>query len=363
MRRAPSPARVSLAGFARRSLLAFLAFTAVAGASPAAARPMAQKLDPAKLGRQPAAIRDRVIGPGATSALQVPVARVPAGGLDARYPVGDGRTVRVILSAVYEPDPQVSQSVATFLGTLLHGGEIVGVTVYLATPDELGLACGVGAEACFNSATNLIVMPAVPPPSGISQEDILSHEYGHALANGRSNYPFPAVALGTKRWATYEQVCRRFVGALGDPAAVLPYRDLPGEAFADSYRLLNGGSPALFVFNRSFFPDATDFRLIRADVLNPWHQRPPAVHRGAGDRRMRIATPLDGLLRVKLVAAPGSDYDLTLTSPLRRQPIAVGTRRGRVDELATLICGVRGYSLQVRRHSGRGPYRMTVSRP
>src|SRR5688500_17741622 len=119
VRGAPSPARVSLAGFARRSLLALLALAliAVAGASPAAARPTAQKLDPAKLGRQPAAIRDRVIGPGSTAALQVPVARVPAGGLDARYPVGDGRTVRVILSAVYEPDAEVSQSVATFLGT------------------------------------------------------------------------------------------------------------------------------------------------------------------------------------------------------------------------------------------------------
>ena len=340
-----------------------LATVAAAGAPPAGAQPVARKLDPSHLGRSaPAGIRDRVIGRAGTQALEVPEARVPTGGLDGRYPLGDGRTVRVILSQVYKPDPQVSQSVATYLGTLLHGGEIVGVTVYLATPDELGLACGAGAEACFNSLTNLIVVPAVPPPSGISQEDILAHEYGHALANGRSNHPFPAVALGTKRWATYEQVCPRFVAALGDLSS-LPYRDLPGEAFADAYRILNGGSPSLFVFNRVYFPDATAFRAIRADIFDPWYQRPPAVLRGAGDRRMRVRTPLDGLLRIKLVAAPGSDFDLELRSPFLSQPVAVGTRRGRVDEVATLICGVRGYSLSVRRHSGRGSYRMTVSRP
>ena len=201
-----------------------LATVAAAGAPPAGARPVARKLDPSHLGRSaPAGIRDRVIGRAGTQALEVPEARVPTGGLDGRYPLGDGRTVRVILSQVYKPDPQVSQSVATYLGTLLHGGEIVGVTVYLATPDELGLACGAGAEACFNSLTNLIVVPAVPPPSGISQEDILAHEYGHALANGRSNHPFPAVALGTKRWATYEQVCPRFVARAGRPQlAALP---------------------------------------------------------------------------------------------------------------------------------------------
>ena len=117
------------------------------------------------------------------------------------------------------------------------------------------------------------------------------------------------------------------------------------------------------MFNRVYFPDATAFRAIRADIFDPWYQRPPAVLRGAGDRRMRVRTPLDGLLRIKLVAAPGSDFDLELRSPFLSQPVAVGTRRGRVDEVATLICGVRGYSLSVRRHSGRGSYRMTVSRP
>jgi len=340
-----------------------LATIAAAGPPAAGARPVARELDPAQLGRTtPGAIRDRVFGLRGASALQVPEARVPQGGLDGRYPLGDGRTVRVILSQVYKPDPQVSQSVATYLGTLLHGGEIVGVTVYLATPDELGLACGAGAEACFNSLSNLIVVPAVPPPSGISQEDILAHEYGHALANGRSNHPFPAVALGTKRWASYEKTCLSFVGALGDLDS-LPYRDLPGEAFADSYRLLNGGSPSLFVFNRAYFPTAAAFRAIRADIFDPWYQRPPTAYRGTGDRRMRIATPLDGLLRIRLVAAPGSDFDLELRSPFLSQPIAVGRRRGRIDEVASLICGVRGYSLSVRRHSGRGSYRLTVSRP
>ena len=61
--------------------------------------------------------------------------------------------MRVALSSAYEPDPAVAQSVASFIGGLVHGGEVVGVTVFLASPDELRLACGEGADACFNPET------------------------------------------------------------------------------------------------------------------------------------------------------------------------------------------------------------------
>lgn len=357
---------------ARRLLAGLLLLIVVAclgpGAGPALAKPAARALDPSRFGREAVAIRDRILDPR-VSALKVAEPRVPPGGLDARYPVGDGNTVRVILSEVYGPDPEVGQSVASFLGTLIHGGEIVGATVFLGSQQDIGLACGEGAEACFNAATNTMVVPAVPPPSGIPQEEIVAHEYGHVLANGRSNHPFPAVLFGTKRWASYERVCPQFISELADPDAQVPYRDIPGEAFADAYRILNGGNPGLFVFNRMYFPNATSLRLIREDALNPWHMRPPSVRTGAlsprrpGPRRIGIATPLDGLLRIKLVAAPGADYDLELRSPVVRFPVAQGRRRGRVEQVAALICGNRLYQLVIKPKRGFGPYRLTISRP
>lgn len=375
MSTAPSMAPVAPGDRARRVPLASLGalalmLIAAAGAADAAARPVAQSLDRSRLGRAPVAIHDRVISrpsPG----LRTPEPHAPTGGLEGRYPVGDGHTVRVILSAAYEPEPKVAQSVATFLGTLVHGGEIDGVTVFLGTQQEIGLVCGEGAEACFNSTTNLMLVPATPPPNGIPQEDVVAHEYGHAVANGRSNFPFPAVGTGTKRWATYEHVCQQIFGALTHPDRGISYRDDPGEAFADSYRILNGGDPGLFIFNRSFFPNPTDLGLIRQDVLDPWGPRLPDVRTGAfpADRpgvataRFSIATPLDGVLKVNIEAPPGADDDLELNVAGVSHAVARGAKRGRFDQVSALICGTRSFVVNVRRHSGSGRFRLTVSRP
>lgn len=349
------------------SALVALALLA-SGAAPADARPRANPLDPQRFGRQPVAIRDRIID-ARFPALKPAQPRIPEGGLEGRYPVGDGNTVRVVISETYEPDPTVAQSVASYLGTLIHGGEINGVTVFLGSPQDIALACGQETEACFNSAVNTMIVPAAVPSSGIPQEEIVAHEYGHALANGRSNQPFPAVLFGTKRWASYEQVCPRFLRTLADPQAQVPYGDIPGEAFADSYRILNGGSPGLFRFNRLYFPNATDLRLIREDALNPWHMRPAYVRDGSFSpgrpdvRRLGIATPLDGTLRIHLLSAPGTNYDMELRGPILRQPIAEGRRPGRIDQIASLVCGSRALQLTVRRKSGFGPYRLTISKP
>jgi hypothetical protein len=346
-----------------------IALAGAGGAAPAEAALRATRLDPARLGRGGVAIRDRVVSRR--------IWNLKAGGaipnsFDARYALGDGRFIRVILSEAYEPDPAVPESIARFVSTLLHGGEVDGVTVFMATPETLRLACGRGAEGCFNDVENLVLMPGVPPASGISLEEILAHEYGHAVANGRSNYPFPALLFGTKRWATHERVCERVfrnVGRNEEPG--IPYRSVPGEAFADSYRILNGGNPALWVFDRVYFPTPTSLRLIRADVLNPWAQRLPLLLRGsfpAGRpdirlRRYRLRAPLDGVLRIQVTAPPGSDFDLELRTPGVSFPVARAVTRGRSDRIAAIICGTRSFSLLVRRHSGSGRFVLRVSKP
>jgi hypothetical protein len=336
-----------------------------AAPAPVAARPAVAPLDAARLGRQPVVIRDRPLSRAAARNALAP----EPGSFDGRYPTGDGHTVRVILSEFFARDPAVPQSVATFMGRLVHGSELDRVTVFLAPQEEIALACGAGALACYSQLDNLMLVPAVGPP-GISREEIIAHEYGHVVANARNNFPFPAVSFGTKRWATYEHVCQRvFLG----PAPISPvaaYRQAPGEAFADSYRILNGGNPALWVFVRRYFPNAIALRAIRLDILRPWFQPPPLRLGGAftparagPTRRFRIVTPLDGLVRVTLTAPPGADYDLQVRMPGGRPPVIRSARPGRVDRLRALACGSRVVFVTVRRTSGFGRFRLSVSRP
>ena len=50
---------------------------------------------------------------------------------------------------------------------------------------------------------------ATLPSRDLSAEAIIAHEYGHHVAANRSNAPWAALDWGTKRWATYIQVCGR----------------------------------------------------------------------------------------------------------------------------------------------------------
>ena len=255
------------------------------------------------------------------------------------------------------------------MGRLVHGAEMDRVTVFLAPQEEIALACGGGALACYSQLDNLMLVPAVGPP-GIPREEIIAHEYGHVVANARSNYPFPAIAFGTKRWATYEHVCQRVFRRPPPTSPATAYRQSPGEAFADSYRILNGGNPALWVFVRSYFPNAGAFRAIRLDVLRPWFQRPPlrlggafTPSRAGPTRRFRIVTPLDGLVRVIVAGPPGADYDLEMRMPGGRPPLTRSSRPGRIERLSALACGSRVVFVTVRRARGFGRFRLSVSRP
>ena len=66
-------------------------------------------------------------------------------------------------------------------------------------------------------------------------KEIVTHEYGHHVANNSLDTPFDAEAYGTKRWASYMNICKRavagelFPGDEGDN-----YQENPGEAYAES---------------------------------------------------------------------------------------------------------------------------------
>src|SRR5919204_5437477 len=118
-----------------------------------------------------------------------------------------GGPVTVRVSDTYPQDPARAQRWADFLASLVHGSELSTVILFLAPLDEVQDRCGGGALACYGNG--LIVAPGDDPTSNTSAEAVVTHEYGHHVASSRDNTPWPAVEYGTKRWASYENVCAR----------------------------------------------------------------------------------------------------------------------------------------------------------
>jgi hypothetical protein len=317
--------------------------------------------------------RDTVIAaPSAGSA------RISASSTENRYSINDGggETVAIAITPACEAactaaDPQ---RIANFLGTLIHGAEMELLTVQLDTPSQIGFDCGYGAQACYYSDENKIVLNGndTSTPDGASREFVLAHEYGHHLARHReSPPPFPAaIDWGTARWSSYENVCRRSrAGALFPGNEGLHYFRDPGEAFAESfayYRFPESDVPWRWV--RALEPNPTAFQAIREDTLDPWLGRSAFRLRGRlPPRRGRAAirafgTPLDGT--VSLRPAGWHRYNLDLLNPAGR---ILRTSRHGLDfghRLNYTVCGQS--KLRVAIHSSRhggGAFKLQIQRP
>ena len=152
---------------------------------------------------------------------------------------------------------------------------------------------------------------------------MIAHVYGHHVAAHRSNVPWPALAWGTKRWASYEQVCRRarahelFPGAEGG----LVYLFNPGEVFAETFRLLNerkAGIPETpwRVVDNSLVPNDRDLALVEQDVTQPWSANRTLrflggfTARGSSVRSFKVATPLDGTFTASVQSAVAVRLDV-----------------------------------------------------
>jgi hypothetical protein len=319
--------------------------------------------------RLAARITDSRLSPGATHRL---AAGVSDWGGPFRTPQGETVTIRV--SDAYPEDPARAQRWADFLGSLIHGSELSSLTVYLAPLDEVQSLCGFGSLACYSPDRSLAVAPGENPFSDTSAEAILTHEYGHHVAANRTNAPWPAVEWGTKRWASYQQVCARAREGELFPGADTPflYDRNPGEGFAESYRLLNerrAGRPETpwEVVDRILYPDDTALALLEQDVVSPWTANASTTFRGtlrrtgATRRTFRTATALDGTLTA------------TATAPRARVSVAVLADDGRVVARSraaatsatarTTVCGTRSLRVRVTRASGSGAFQLRVSKP
>ena len=294
----------------------------------------------------------------------------PPGYWGGTYTASNGENVTVAVSEYYFQDPAGPQSYAEFFATgLIHGPELAQLAVVVVEPlSAVQQDCGGDALACYYPSDQLMFVPGEDPQAGVPLESIVAHEYGHHVANHSVNTPWAAVDWGAKRWASYENICTRTLQRTAYPGDEGEHYTLnPGEAFADTYRVMNelrwGLSPSSIywpVVDQSFFPDARAIQTVNQDVTAPWTANATTgtsgrfLKNGTRLRAYPLKTPLDGLLGVGVRSTAGR-YTVSLVDAGRQ--VASGRRFSRT------ICGGRSAALVVHRKGQPGRFSLNVSRP
>ncbi|MGH3004113.1 MAG: hypothetical protein ACRDM1_15855 [Gaiellaceae bacterium] len=305
------------------------------------------------------------IATAALSALALPAAALAWGGM---YPTGDqaGTSVDIQVSDSYPVDQTLPQSWATYLGTLVHGPEMSSLHLDLAPESEVESVCGAQALACYNPGSQTIEASPDGQLDEPTAHEIVAHEYGHHIARNRSDAPWSAEAYGTKRWASYMNICKRTrSGELTPGDEGSSYDENPGEAYAEAYRVLNltkqGATDIDWdIVDRSLYPDATALALLEQDVTDPW-TGPTVTHvRGSFGygtvRTIGLKTTLDGSLILRLHAPTTATMSLALYSGATL--VAHGATSIRYQ-----ICGQRALTLKVKRTAGSGSFTVDISKP
>ena len=103
----------------------------------------------------------------------------------------DGEVVNVyVQDELLAADPTTGQKWADILTGLVHGSELSSLTVYIATLDQVTQTCGSGALGCY--ANNRLIAIG-QDYHGLSARAVVTHEYGHHVADNRDNAPWQAV--------------------------------------------------------------------------------------------------------------------------------------------------------------------------
>jgi hypothetical protein len=278
------------------------------------------------------------------------------------YYTKTGEPVRVNFSDVYAADPTTAQSYVDFLGELTHGQEISRVTLWIAEPMLVQLMCGADTLGCYSPDSQFLTVIGNDVP-GYTVEEVLTHEFGHHIANNRSNAPWAGSTWGTKRWASYEDICNRTENGVAYPGDEgQHYAQNPGEAFAESYMFLNaqrfGVALPPWDYDPMFQPDSQSLSSILKDVMSPWTGPRTFVWKGkvakkGAARAATLSTELDGNASFRVVAPPGSVFQIYANGTL------VHSARGGTTGT---ICGTR--ALKTRVIGGtKGNFRVTATIP
>jgi hypothetical protein len=271
----------------------------------------------------------------------------------------DGEVVNISFSDAYPVDATLARSWADYMTSLVHGSELATVTILLAPLTEVEQYCGAQAYACYSPSQRTIVAPGEDPGPGTTAKGVLAHEYGHHVAASRLNPPFASVDYGTKRWASYTNVCARTQSGDLFPGAedARNYALNPGEGFAEAYRVLNEqrlglSQEAWEIVSPVLEPDAGSLAALSLDVTQPWTGASKSTLKGAlttktRTRTFRIATPLDGTLTIVPTQSTNTRVSVTVSSVSGAAAARTfATRTGR--SLSTLVCGARAYTVRVK---------------
>jgi hypothetical protein len=302
----------------------------------------------AGLGHGASGVHSRVVANRARA-----LAALQLNGWGGVYTTAAGEQVTVYSSNAYPIDPAANQATADFVGGLVHGKEISKVTIYLAPAQEVAALCESDeVEGCYYPASAQLV--SIGEDSRYSTvEEVLTHEYGHHVAANRTNDPWPAVAWGTKRWATVANVCRKTEMGLAFPGDEGEnYLKNPGESFAESYLHLNevrkGQPETRWFYDASFYPTKAALDAIEQDVLEPWDSYGMLRWKGRFTRRNQVGmatlkTPLDGLFELRLKAPRGSKVRIYGKNAKQVSPtVARGLACGQRSFVTSVISGGAG---------------------
>ena len=297
-------------------------------------------------------------------ALALPASALAWGG---SYATGDslGTFVQIQVSDSYPVDDALPQDWATYLGTLVHGPELARLTLDLMPLSDVQAKCGSQALACYDPSEQTIYASPEDQLDSPPAKEIVTHEYGHHVANNSNDAPWDALDYGTKRWSSYENICAKAAAGTASPGDEgSHYFQNSGEAFAESYRVLNlqklgVPSSGWDIVDPSFYPDATALTLLQEDITTPWVA--PTVSKLHGSfgtgvvRTFRVQTQLDGTFTARLISPTQAKMRLALYN--------AGTLVLRGTSIRYEICGERSLTLKVERFSGRGAFTISVSKP
>lgn len=317
-------------------------------------------------------VRDRVLSPGeSTFAFRTATAGAPAGWWGGPVTTATGVPITLYHSDYYRVDLAAQQSWAGYFEWLNHGAELSGLTVFFAPLAQVYRMCGVGALGCYSPVGRYMIVPG-DRNDGASMEQVIAHEYGHHIASNRDNAPWFAGDWGPKRWASYEAVCQRVQTGTAFPGDEGERYSLnPGEAFADSYRMLiiqragsfvsGWGAVMPFGFDLSFTPDSVAFGAINEDIYRPWSGPTGETWNGTFLKRRKtfvriVRTPNDGIALIRLTRAP-SGGTITLTDPATG--VVVATSR---NAIAFTVCGQESLGVRVSARF-RGSFNVQVAVP
>jgi hypothetical protein len=208
------------------------------------------------------------------------------------FTTSQGHQIAMYASLAYRADNQWLQDWANWLDDLPNGSEFSRLTVYLVPEkhsyyDDLESLCGPGAAGCYFPDTQRLIAPGSNLSDGTQMESVLAHEYGHHIANNRSNPPWEASTWGPKRWATDMNICKRVRAGTAFPGDEdTHYRLNPGEAWAEAYRQMVSSSMGLpaepwAVVDESFYPSSLALTDAQKDALDPWSARDTSTLSGA----------------------------------------------------------------------------------